>query len=406
MIRSIVTLLSGNALAQLVNILTVLLVVAVFILPDQFGRYALAMSYVGILSAVACLRYEVAIVAATSDRVANVLTALSVLLAVISSLLIYAVFELLHLAGFDAVFFGVPAWLLVITILGKALTQVVACNLYRREAYTSYSAAKLIQALALLGGFWWAGQSTGSAHGLLLATALSYLVFVAVAAPILFRYQLAQGVSLRRIRYIAVGHKDFVYFNSPHALVDNLLSNGVVVVIAASAGPAIAGYFGFLQRIIRAPLGLVFTAVGQVLFRFASKNRGNAALVQREIRRLNSLTVSFLVFTALAIVSAYIWFDSIAFLSGWSGMRAYLLAMAAWMLVPFIFSPYAALPVVYQRQKTFFFIATSFNVLALALMFVLLSQAMVQTTFYFLSAIATFYFLAMSLWTYRLTSHG
>ncbi len=70
---------------------------------------------------------------------------------------------------------------------------------------------------------------------------------------------------------------------------------------------------------------------------------------------------AILLVAASGVVLAYVFFADLSFLKDWAGMREYMIAFAVWMLVPFLFSPYATLPIVYRRQKQFFLLATLYQ---------------------------------------------
>jgi hypothetical protein len=79
-------------------------------------------------------------------------------------------------------------------------------------------------------------------------------------------------------------------------------------------------------------------------------------------------------------------------------LRDYLLPFAVWMLAPFLFSPFATLPVVFGRQKRFFQLATTFNLLSLAVLSLIMMHGNVATAFWIVGFASIPYFLAMNAW--------
>jgi O-antigen/teichoic acid export membrane protein len=221
MIRNIATLLTGNALSQLVNVVTILFVVTAFFAPAEFGRYAVAMSYVGILSAVACFRYELAIVAVDGTLAANNAVFSSLIIATVFSVLVLITFELLSMTVGDQFLVGTSPIMIATLILLKAIDQIVACVLYRHEAYVRYSILKLLQALVLLGGFAGTGVAGLGLNGLLLSTLLAYASFAVTGMIAIRRYGLRSGVRFNRMVALLKRHLDFAKFNTPQALLPN-----------------------------------------------------------------------------------------------------------------------------------------------------------------------------------------
>ena len=406
MMRQIAMLLSGNALSQFVNVVTILFVVTTYIAPAEFGRYAVLMSYVGILSTIACLRYELAIVSVRRSRVANNLVFLCLVVATVFSVLVLAVFQFTELLLGDAFLLGASSLMIVSLIFLKAIDQVCAAVLYRQEAYLTYSILKLMQALVLFVGFTAVGVAGLGAKGLLYATACAYAAFALAGIIAVRRYDVRSGVDTGRMAAMFRKHTDFVKFNAPQALIDNLLTNGLNFVLVSLAGPIVVGYFNYMQRILRAPLGLIFGAVSQVVFRFSAKNVTSPRLVTAELRRIYLIVVAILVSAIVAVLLVHAYFSELTFLRDWAGMRDYMIAFAVWMLVPYLFSPFATLPVVYGRQKTFFKFSATFNLCSLALLAVLIWKGDVVTAFWVAALVSLVYFSSLNVWVFRVAGRG
>lgn len=406
MIRNIATLVAGNALSQFVNVVTILLVVTAYFSPAEFGRYAVAMSYVGILSSIACFRFEQSIVAVAGERAANNATFASLAIATIFSVaLLIVVVAIARILGEDFLLGATPTIVASLIFL-KAIDQVGASILYRQEAYVTYSVLKLLQASVLLGGFLWSGVSEAGLHGLLISTMLAYATFAAMAAVVVQRYSVTSGVRPARMLAHLKRHTDFARFNTPQALIDNFLSNGLNFVLVIFAGPAVVGYFSYLHKTLKAPLGLVFGAVSQVVFRFVAKNAADAALVSRKFRQVFCLGSVALLAVAAGVWGVYIFFDELTFLDEWQGLREYLIAFAVWMLVPFLFAPFATLPIIYGRQKQFFYLATSFNLMSLAVLTLMVWQGAVVASFWSVGIVSIAYYLGLNAWLLRIAADG
>jgi O-antigen/teichoic acid export membrane protein len=406
MIRQIATLLSGNALSQLVNVATILFVVTTYISPSEFGRYAVVMSYVGILSTIACFRYEMAIVSAGWTRAANNMVFLSLVIATAFAVIVLVLFQVVGLVAGDAFLLGASSLIIVALIYLKAIDQICASVLYRHEAYLTYSILKLVQALVLFAGFMIVGVTGRGFQGLLYSTVCAYATFALAGAVAIRRYEVRSGVAVGRMVAMSRKHADFAKFNTPQALVDNLLTNGLNFVLVALAGPTVVGYFNYMQRILRAPLGLIFGAVSQVVFRFSAKNVRRPKLVVEKMRQILAIVVVILVGAMIAVLLAHANFSELTFLRDWIGMREYMIAFAIWMLVPYLFSPFATLPVVYDRQRTFFKLAATFNVCSLALLAAIMWKGTVVAAFGVAALMSFVYFSGLNMWVLGVARHG
>ena len=406
MIRQIATLLTGNVLSQLVNIATVLFVITAYFAPGELGRYAVLMSYVGILSSVACLRYELSVVSVSRDFEANNMVFGSVAIATLFSFLIFLAFHTIAQLAGDAFLLGTSPLVIVVLIYLKSISQICASILYRREAYLRYSTIKLFQAVVLLGGFWVSGTSGSGVGGLLHATILAYATFIVAAVIFARNYAVGSGVRTKRIMVLLRRHGDFAKFSAPQTLIDNLLVNGLNFVLIALAGSTVVGYFNYMQKTLKAPLGIIFGAVSQVVFRFSAKNVSSPGLVTQKLQHVLLVNMGILACAATGVWVVYLVLPNLEFLDEWIGMREYMLAFAVWMLIPFTFSPFATLPVVYRKQKEFFKVATSFNLLSLTLLAFIIWSAGVTMAFWAAGLLSLVYFAALNSWLFRLSASG
>jgi O-antigen/teichoic acid export membrane protein len=398
MIRNIATLLSGNALSQAVNVLTILFVVTALYTPDQFGRYSVVMAYVGILSSIACMRFELAIVSVPRESAASNMTAVSLVTAACFSLLVLGMMHAGSVLWGPGFLLGVSPAVIAILVFLKAGDQVFASVLYRRERYLSVSLLKLLQAAILFAGFYLAGRSGYGVTGLVMSTLVAYGAFAIASALACGLRRMSRGVRVSRMIALAKRSGDFVRFSMPQTLIDNLLTNGLNFVLVGLAGPTAVGYFNFMVKTLKAPLALVFGAVSQVVFRHSAKFIGEPVRLGQELRRISRFAAAMLAVSFAAVIAVRGGFDYLAVPEEWAGLRDYLLPFAVWMLAPFLFSPFATLPVVFGRQKRFFQLATTFNLLSLAVLSLIMMQGNVATAFWIVGFASIPYFLAMNAW--------
>jgi O-antigen/teichoic acid export membrane protein len=406
MIRQIATLLSGNALSQMVNVGTILFVVTAYFDPAEFGRYAVLMSYVGILSSIACFRYELSIVSVARNHVANNMIFSSLLIATAISLTVLLVFFLIETFVGNAFLLGASSLTIVCLIYLKAIDQVFASVLYRHESYLTYSALKLLQALLLFAGFFYAGVVGWGLAGLLYSTMIAYMSFALVGALAIKRFDPGTGVRGTRMAAMLRKYPDFLKFNTPQALIDNFLANGMNLLLVALAGPAVVGYFSYMQRILKAPLGLIFGAVSQVVFRFSAKNKSHSDRVILRLRQVLATDSVILISAVVAVSVAYAVFPKLTVLNEWAGLEEYMMAFTVWMLAPFVFSPFATLPIVYDRQRTFFMLATTFNVISLLLLAAIIWSTNVIIAFWVVGLVSLLYFSCLNIWVFGLASRA
>ena len=375
-----------------------LVVVGGYFEPADYGAYAVGMSCVGILSSIACFRYEVGIVSARGRAAAANIAAASAAIAVVISVAGYwLVGPLIDLVG-QRITLGATALVIASLIFFKALEQIAASLLFRREAYLQYSVLRVMQALLLLAGFSFAALAGATAGGLLLATLVSYFAFASCGFVIAARNGSFRGVRLARMRSVLRSNRDFLRYSTPQTLVDNALAHGINFVLAAFAGAGVVGYYNFMHRVIKAPLALLFSAVSQVLFRFCATNRDDSQRVTSVLVRTHRYVAGGLVAALLAVFLVQECFELLPLADRWAGLRDYIVPFSVWMLSPFLLTPFATLPVVYNRQRQFFLAATSYNLLALVALTLMFKAGFVSAAFWTVGLTSVLYYLGMNRW--------
>jgi O-antigen/teichoic acid export membrane protein len=400
------TLLAGNVVAQLVHVVTMLVVVGGYFAPAEYGAYAVGMSCVGILSSVASFRYELGIVSARRNAAAANLAAASASIAVAVSFAgFWLVGPLIALLGLGAPLGGVSL-LIAVLVFFKALDQVAGSLLFRREAYLQYSILRVMQALLLLGGFILAARSLATIGGMLLATLGSYVAFALGGFAFAARHGSLRGLRLVRMWSVLRRHREFFRYSMPQTLIDNALAHGINFVLAAFAGANVVGYYNFMLRVIKAPLALLVGAVSQVLFRFSAANRDDPQKVARALSPTYRYVAAGLAAAQLGIFLAWEFFEFLPLSGQWAGLQDYVLPFSVWMLGPFLISPFATLPIVYERQRQFFLAATGYNLLALAALTLMFSAGMIAAAFWIVGLASVLYYLAMNRWLLGLVHGG
>jgi O-antigen/teichoic acid export membrane protein len=292
------------------------------------GLWGLFVSFLGVASVAATLRYEVAIVAASNEEEALALTRSSLVLALGVGLLGVLALEGLRrgqLLGYGAF----PAWAsilafpaLVAFAWGMALryygVRRGAFDLVGRFTVTQGVARPLAQLLlAFLGG---AGLLLGEVLGRFLGLAALWRLLPKTTGP-----WFSPAVLTR--------YKSYPLVQVPSGFLNTLALMAPVPVFTALYGPAVGGNLALAQRVVSLPVSLIGTAVADVLY-------GRAAEIARE--RPQALR-GFLLATALRLFlvalpfGLALWFlaPHLApwiFGSAWEEAGKMMAVMAPWMV--------------------------------------------------------------------------
>jgi O-antigen/teichoic acid export membrane protein len=354
--KHVVTLLVGNGIAQAIPILASLLLARVYA-PADMGVYALYLLLPTNLSVLATGRYDLAIVLPKDDEDALNLLALST-----SISLAFAALALVIVVAFRA---WLSTWLhqpaafelLLLVPASVFLTgwvQGAFAWLNRKQAYRFVSIAKVSQStvsvFVTLGlgylGFRLAGLVIGSLAG---------QVASAVATLVYFRMHRAatqfQAVGWSSIRRNARTYEAFPKVNSFHVLLDVLQTNILTIGIGRGFGQVALGYYSFTTKVLKTPLGLIGSAVGQVFYQRASEtsheNGDLRALMRGVVRQLSVIGVPMCV----VLVAFGPPLFGLAFGADWRTAGVYAQILAPWLALNFVASPISIVYVIMGRQK-------------------------------------------------------
>ncbi|WP_206751738.1 lipopolysaccharide biosynthesis protein [Rhodothermus marinus] len=325
--RGVIAIAGGTALAQAVGVLLSPLLTRLYT-PEAVGLWGLFMSFLGVTSVAATLRYEVAIVAASSEEEALALTRSSLVLGLGVGLLGALALEGLrrgHLLGYGAL----PAWAsflafpaLVAFAWGTALryygVRRGAFGRVGRFTVTQGVARPLAQLLlAFLGG---AGLLLGEVLGRFLGLIALWRLLPRTSGP-----WFSPGVLAR--------YRTYPLVQLPSGFLNMLALMAPVPVFTALYGPAVGGGLALAQRVVGLPVSLIGAAVADVFY-------GRAAELARErpqALRGFLLATAFRLFLLALPFGLALWFLAPRFApwvfgSAWEEAGRMMAAMAPWMV--------------------------------------------------------------------------
>ena len=387
MLRAILTLLAGGALAQALPLLLGPWLTRLY-RPEDFGIYHLFAAVAANAAVVACARYEFALPLARDEAEANALRALcGRLLAV--SVVISALGGLGWALWAQAVW---PLWLpAAVGALG--LVSLATLNATRAQRFRGLALARVVQHGGGAAAQVAAGLMQSGVVGLIAAPiAAAGAAVVALGWPGPARVaQPAQparstkatsGQQPASLWQVARAHRSFPLLNTPHAFLGALQDTLAIALIAGSLGPAAAGAWGLALRYLKAPATLVGGAVSQALYpRLVQVDGGSTAggtpvdtpvdtLIDTPVdhatasrpqpgctaagRALVRRTLLLLAALAVPLVAALWWLGPVlftwAFGPAWAPAGDLARALALYIGLHFIASPLGVVTMAWQAQ--------------------------------------------------------
>lgn len=344
-LRATLTLLAGGALAQALPLLLGPWLTRIYT-PAEFGQFSFLWALATNVAVVGCARYEFALPLEAEAAPAAVLMALCarVLLVVTA---VSAVVGWLLWAWQDLAL----AWLMPLVVLAAAATQWLTLWVTRAQRFgllawarvLQYGGAALLQLLLGLLGL--------GVMGLLLGPVLAGLATAALLAR-----PAPQGgwaglwrAPRHALAAMAAKHRDFPLFNTPHAFAGALQDSLAMLLLAAWAGDAAAGFWALALRYGKAPAGLLGGALSQVLY-----PRLVAAVDADEALRIVRRTMAILLLLAAPLVLALLfggpWIFTGLFGPDWRAAGEVAQALAPYIGLHFVASPLSVAMMAWRAQ--------------------------------------------------------
>jgi O-antigen/teichoic acid export membrane protein len=370
--------------------------------PSTYGEYVIFVGAFTVISVLAGVRYDSAIVLPRNDRVAATLSVLVMLIAVSVSAAIAAV----SLAA--STFRWTPdRWVPIASHLGYGLAVATTLGALQRcltswcvrggrflligwgqfafcllSVIAQLSLARVMQQLPAL--IWGYVCALGFQTGCLATLTMS-----------LKRDAWKIENTLRGLKFVARKYRRFPAYMVGYALASSLRDRLIQVVLGIGAGAAVVGRFGLAYRVVFAPNSLVYSAVSPVFFSIAS--RGNRVSVGRFAASLVEATFVVLVVPYVGFAIEAPALTDAVLSEKWRGTGPYLQALAApaLMLVATCWLDRAFDS--FRRQSVAFSLEASFTFTAVILVGVLSKFIQPISVVWAFAMLASVYY-----WTYFL----
>ncbi|RLL35832.1 hypothetical protein D9K80_07155 [Acinetobacter cumulans] len=277
----------------------------------DFGAYGIALAIVSVLSTVANLRLDQALLVAEEQDKKSLIfegAVFSTVIAVMSGIVISLI---LNVEMACAVATGVLANTLLQSVYSYQFAAhkeyfCAGLNIFRSAIVVAVQLSlPFVMQISLVNSY----------------NVSSILMIVAMLLYIL-KYQLYQ-VSWQAFK----NYQDFIYANTPHALLNSFSHNLPYYVVSHFVGVQAMGFYAIVERTLRVPINLISQTLRQFFIRkFKSRDSNKNVLKASVLLSLVSLPL-FAIFFILP-ESLYLWI----FGSEWVGISTYfqILALGYW----------------------------------------------------------------------------
>ncbi|MBB5204501.1 O-antigen/teichoic acid export membrane protein [Inhella inkyongensis] len=337
LLPAVLTLLAGGAAAQALPLLLGPWLTRLYT-PADFGAFHLFAAVAANLGVVACARYEFALPLAQDEAEAHGLRALALRVLV-------AVTVLSVVGGAAAAGVLGPHWLLLgpsvgllglVSLAGFWATRALRFRAVALARFLSQGSAPIWQLLL---------------HGVGVLGLVLGPLLASVAALLTLRLPLRAPVQDRPVqdwRLLARAHRDFPLLNTPHAFMGALQDTLSLALIAQTQGLMAAGFWGLALRYLKAPAGLMGSAVSQALYPLLARSDRQTGR-ETLLRTMALLFACSLPLAALLMAfgaDAFAW----AFGERWRPAGELGAALAPYLALHFVASPLSVAPLAWGCQ--------------------------------------------------------
>lgn len=380
--RSVMTLVSGTVLAQLLSYLVSPIISRLYT-PEDMSYLSLFSRIIAFMAVFGTLRYEQAFPLPKRDEHAFSILKFSFKLTSVVFLLSLIVVVILQLT--DSFFlkdnffiYSIPIGILLISFFHQGLSWAI-----RLKRYKSISSSKVVQtsvnSFSSLGfgvlNFGYKGLILGYLLGVFFAN-MFYL------KPIVgFNKKMSEFKLKGREKLILRKYNDLPKYNLPHVLLDLSRDLFVAFYILITFEKEVLGLYEFSYRMLRLPISLIGVSIGQVFVKKAADLLNEKKSIYKLTKRtvLVLLSISIVPFSILLFYGSPIF--SFVFGSNWKVAGTYSQIMAVWLMMNFIISPISQIPILLNKQKQFFYwniFGTILMILVFALKRIVLDMVMEQ----------------------------
>ena len=278
---------------------------------QNFGEYGIALAIVSVLSTVANLRLDQAQLVAEQQHQKSLIFEGAVFATVISLLS----------AGVLSWFFDGPMiWAICSGILANTLIQ--SLYNYKFSVHAEYFCAglnifrSLVVVVVQLSLPLWMNTSLVGSY------AVSSLIMLLIVVLYILKNHL-YTVSWQAFKH----YKDFIYSNTPHALLNSFSHNLPYYVVSHFVGVQAMGFYAIVERTLRVPINLMSQTLRQFFIRKLKHAHTNRQALQSSVI-LSLISLPFFAVFFVLPESVYLW----AFGHEWVGISTYfqILALGYW----------------------------------------------------------------------------
>ena len=342
--------MTGTTIAQAIPIAISPILTRIYA-PEDFGLVALYLAIFSILAAIATGKYELAIMAPSSDSEAKNILILSILTAALISLItIVPIWIFNHEISILLKNQEIRNWLYFIpfSMFFFGVYQSIDYWLNRQKKYKAMVENKLIKASSV--PFAQLLVSIISKSGLIIGNIIGLFVsMVIVIKRCKFVFADFRSIEYKKL---IIKYKEYPLYQAPSSIVNAMAAQAPIFFMTQFFSFTTVGFFSVVINTLNIPVALISKSIGQVYFQEISKHANLAPqLLLNDISRvaLKLLVLSILSFTLIGFFGAQLF--SIIYGHNWLQAGYYAQILVISISIKFIISPLSTIFLAIGRIK-------------------------------------------------------
>ncbi|XOV67132.1 MAG: lipopolysaccharide biosynthesis protein [Fluviicola sp.] len=355
LLRSVLVLMTGTVFAQGLSYLVFPLLTTLYA-PSEMGVLDIYVKIVGFVSAVGTARFEVSLPLPKNEGHSFLIYKLSLRIAryvIVGMAVAWGVYFLFEPPVLTDI------WFLIITLISTLF--VIFINLgtnwaIRNKAFKQISRQKIVGSFTNNGMRLVLGYLSFGAIGLVLATMLGYMISSFWFVRDFFRLDRKKykNYSRKKSKVLVREYREFPLVNLPHVAIDLGRELLIAALVLHYFDIQIFGLYSVAHLILKLPLTVLGTSIGQVFYGETSEmvNQGKSVFPLLRKTILTLFGLSLIPFSVIFFFGE----DLFELLMDDRYIKAgyYSEIMTMWLMMVFVVSPVSNLSLVLNRQKEFF----------------------------------------------------
>lgn len=365
-LKSLAVLMTGTIIAQSIGYLLAPVITRLYT-PEEMGEFAIFQRIVVLIATLATARYELSLPLPKKDNHAFQLFRFSIKLTLITTLitiicaLIYGLFN-----NKEFEYYLLTAGLMV-SVFALAFFNLGTNWAIRIKDFNRISLSKMSNSFSYNGFRVLFGLLNWGYLGLIISFVISLVVAAAHFTTGFFKRNRNPKGKISNLKGIVLAkkHKNFPLASLPHALTDTLRDVLVAFIIIDFFSERVFGSFDHSYRMLRLPIMIIGVSMSQVFFNRISEYKKQGKNIMPICRKLliTLSLVSIIPFTLIFLFGGEIF--SFVFGEVWQQSGRLSEIMAPWLMFNFILSPLSTIPLVLNKQRSFFILGLAASLLQL-----------------------------------------